>query len=146
MASFLQAIRECLVGPTVNFKLNATSKENNVAADVLSALFNAEKPGADLKKTTQEIVGAYGWTENIARAILNGLVKAVEDGAHMGQAMTEALKKAAAEAKDFVCEHPVLCTVIALGILAVLAPWVLEALGFAELGPVEGKMDLLNRI
>lgn len=36
-----------------------------------------------------------------------------------------------------------MCTVIALGVLAIVAPWILEALGFAELGPVEGSFAAL---
>lgn len=147
MASFLQAIRDCITGPTDDQpnNYNATLRENAIASDLLVALFNAEKPGADLNKSTQEIVGASGWTENIAKAVLNGLVQAIKDGAHMGLALTEAFTKASAEAKCFVCEHPVLCTVIALGILVLLMPWALEALGFAELGPVEGEMDVSTR-
>jgi len=38
----------------------------------------------------------------------------------------------------------VLGTVVALGVLVVLAPYVLEILGFAELGPVEGKESILG--
>lgn len=33
------------------------------------------------------------------------------------------------------------CTVIALGVLVMIAPLVLEALGFAELGPIPGEFD-----
>ena len=40
--------------------------------------------------------------------------------------------------EGFVIEHPVKFTVIALGVLVVIAPGVIEALGFAKLGPVEG--------
>jgi hypothetical protein len=56
--------------------------------------------------------------------------------------------------EGFVVEHPVFCTVVALGVLVsgcptllhmqltivkvIVSPWVIEALGFAELGPVEG--------
>jgi hypothetical protein len=32
-----------------------------------------------------------------------------------------------------------MCAVIAIGILVVLAPWVIEALGFAEGGILEGR-------
>ncbi|KAF1829473.1 hypothetical protein BDW02DRAFT_509881, partial [Decorospora gaudefroyi] len=38
----------------------------------------------------------------------------------------------------FVIQHPIMCSMIALGVLAVIAPWVLPELGFGELGPVEG--------
>lgn len=51
-----------------------------------------------------------------------------------------------AVAEKFVTEHPVLTevlvTVVAIGILTVLVPWAFEALGFAELCPVEGNVHL----
>ena len=64
-------------------------------------------------------------------------------GAHdkLGAAVRDAYHKAwqtANEIAGFVIQHPVKCTVIALGVLVIIAPWVIEALGFAELGPVEG--------
>lgn len=145
MAFFLQAIRECLMGPD-NFTVNTTSTENATAADVLTALFNAEKGGQDLKKTLQDIVGERGWTENIAKAILGGLENALNNGVQMGQAMREAFNKAVSEATGFARDHPIFCTLIALGILVILMPWVLEALGFAELGPVEGEMAPLRSL
>ena len=63
----------------------------------------------------------------------------------MGAAMKEAYNKscdAAEKLTTFAKEHPVLCTVIALGILAVLAPAVLSALGFTGEGIAEGKSCL----
>ena len=64
----------------------------------------------------------------------------------MNAAMNDAYKKAfdaAMSIEELAREHPVLtgvfCTVVALGILVILAPYVLEALGFAELGPIEGE-------
>ena len=47
----------------------------------------------------------------------------------------------------FVKDHPVFCTLVAVGVLLFLAPYVLEALGFGTLeaigfgveGPIEGK-------
>ena len=60
----------------------------------------------------------------------------------MNQAMKEAYDKAcaaAAEIEGFARDHPVFCTVVALGVLVILAPYVLEALGFGALAPVEGE-------
>jgi len=60
----------------------------------------------------------------------------------MGTVMAEAYRRALSAAEEFAREHPVLCTVIVplivLGILTLLVPWALEALGFGELGPIEG--------
>ena len=49
-----------------------------------------------------------------------------------------AFDRAGAAAAEFVKEHPVL-TVVAIGMLAILAPWVVEQLGFTVLGPVKGE-------
>ena len=60
----------------------------------------------------------------------------------MGQAMREAYDKACGPAKslgEFIHYHPIWFTIIALGILVILPPAVLEALGFGAVGPVEGK-------
>lgn len=65
--------------------------------------------------------------------------------------MREAFDKAYAEAEKFCEEHPVfrdaLVTVVAIGILVLVMPWAVEALGwvllegmgFEEVGVVEGK-------
>ncbi|KAK7927859.1 hypothetical protein PG985_004857 [Apiospora marii] len=63
----------------------------------------------------------------------------------MGNAMKVAYGRAS-EAADalfqFTKDHPIatagMLTIIAVGILVILAPAFVEALGFAELGPIEG--------
>jgi hypothetical protein len=140
MASLLQAIHECLFGADYH-EVFIASEENVMAADILRTLFSADEGGKDLKKSVQDIVGERGWTENIAKAILGGIENGLKQGVQMGKAMKEASGKAIAEAADFAHDHPYFCALIAVGILAILMPWVLEALGFAELGPVEGEID-----
>jgi hypothetical protein len=85
-------------------------------------------------------LGQYGWTENIAEAILYGLADALKKGTKTSQVLKEAYDNAVSGATGFPCDHPIFCTVIALGILVILMPCVLEALGFAELWPVEGEI------
>ena len=60
--------------------------------------------------------------------------------------MQTAYNKAVEAAKtfeEFEAEHPVatavFCTVVAIGVLVVFAPEVLEILGFGEFGPIEGE-------
>ncbi|RDL37478.1 Uncharacterized protein BP5553_04911 [Venustampulla echinocandica] len=137
MASLLRAIHDCLFGTDYN-EVNISSEENVIAADILRTLFSADQGGKHLKKSVQEIVGERGWTENIAKAILGGIENGLKQGVQVGMAMKEASEKAIAEAADFAHDHPYFCALIAIGILAILMPWVLEVLGFAELGPVEG--------
>jgi hypothetical protein len=154
MASLLKVVLECLTGQLgdenadsmegktnsaiMDGKAKRTSQE--VAAGVLDAMFSAEKKGRELENTLDDIVRETGWTENIATAVLNGLEAALKKGIPMGQAMTEAFSKATSAALEFAKEHPVYCTIIALGILVMLAPWAVEALGFGELGPIEGML------
>lgn len=65
---------------------------------------------------------------------------------NMNEAMSGAYEKAVEAAEcfeGFVKEHPVavevFCTVVALGVLALLVPEVLAWLGFEEVGILEGE-------
>ncbi|KAF1815807.1 hypothetical protein P152DRAFT_471195 [Eremomyces bilateralis CBS 781.70] len=49
-----------------------------------------------------------------------------------------ALEKAAAEAYEFAMEPPTYFSILTLGVLAILTPWIIEILGFGELGLIEG--------
>ena len=88
-----------------------------------------------------DVVHETGWYEDLAAAVLTGLENALKALAPMGQAMKDAYDKATqivADVLKFGKEHPVFCAVVALGILVILAPWAIEAVGFGELGPIEG--------
>jgi hypothetical protein len=83
-----------------------------------------------------------GWSKQIAVSILPMLENILKAGSPLGQVMREAYDKACEAAKslgEFIRDHPIWFTIIALGILVILAPAVLEALGFGALGPVVGK-------
>jgi hypothetical protein len=117
-----------------------------IVVDVISILRSAEKDGVELAKRVDDTVGAEGWTEWIAKGVLNGIKAILEEGPEkMGSAMKVAYDRAS-EAVDalfsFTKDHPEvmagMLTIIAVGILVILAPAFVEALGFAELGPVEG--------
>ncbi|RFU80014.1 hypothetical protein TARUN_2236 [Trichoderma arundinaceum] len=125
---------------------------DKVAIDVVALLFRAEKCGEDLGKELDEAVGTLGWSQVLAKRILDTLVRAVREGRErMGPAIAKAYDDAV-EAADCefhkltreAKEHPleiaaaVLITVIVLGILAALAPYIIELLGFGELGPEAG--------
>jgi hypothetical protein len=116
----------------------APKTDQEVADNVLYLLFNASESNAGLRLDIQSAVSTSGWKESLAERILKGTQNALESGVPMGEAMAAAFKRSVQEAVGFVKEHPVYFTVIALGVLVVLAPWILEVLGFAELGPVEG--------
>ncbi|KAJ8117318.1 hypothetical protein OPT61_g1441 [Boeremia exigua] len=152
MTALFNAIFDCITGVTAEDRPRINEKQalicpharqlDEVANDVVDTILRAEKADADLKDELDSIVGPYGWTEYLAERVLRTLGAALQ-GAHdkLGPAIRDAYHKAwdvANEIDGFVIQHPVMCTVIALGVLVVIAPWVIEALGFAELGPVEG--------
>jgi hypothetical protein len=150
----LQAILACLCtdSAAVDHLRLADEKSNNdfttdprtpesVPEKVVSTLINAEKPGRNLEARLDAIVGTQGWTEKIAEWTLQRMEQVLKAGKSLGPAVKEAMDKAMAvleTVEGFVKEHPVMCTVIALGVLVILAPWAVEALGFGELGPIEG--------
>lgn len=67
------------------------------------------------------IVGTYGWTENLAEWILERLSLALQNAhENLGPVLRDAYHRAwevARGMEGFVVEHPVFCTVLALGVL-----------------------------
>jgi hypothetical protein len=127
--------------------------DKDLAADIIDILRTAEKAGPSLQHRLRSAIGTCNWTGSIARAVLNGVIELVQDGRQkMGLAMAEALQRVEDEANnafEFAKDHPKeilagLVIIIAVGILVVMmAPWIVQALGFAELGPVEGMSPCL---
>lgn len=122
--------------------------EPEVAAKVIATLYDAKARGSGLEKAVEEIVKQTGWWDKaIAKAVFTALEKTLEAGKSMGPALRHAYDEAVKEAEkieEFAREHPVLtgvvCAIIALGVLYLLWPAVVEAMGFGELGPIEGTM------
>lgn len=120
------------------------------SATILSILQNAEKAGKSLDIAVQDIATqAGGWRERLAIAVLTALLNALKGGTPFQEAMSGAYQKAsdaAAGIADFAREHPLyaaaVCAVVALGILMILAPYIIHALGFGVMGPVEGRNPL----
>lgn len=155
----IKAIRDCLTGPS-NGALHTTHyastnmekqppikndpTEEELAANILNTLFTFEKSSDALNVHLKSIVSTKSWTESLARRILDGIVAALDSGKVLVGAMKETYDKVKDVAEEFINEHPVLTgvivTVVAIGILVVLVPWAVEALGFGELGPIEGKL------
>jgi hypothetical protein len=149
----LQAILACLTcnqvgdAPYPDEKLALLTAEEphrtaQIGNDVVETLLLTKLSGPALHMQLDSIVGTYGWKENIAKWVLEKLSRALEEGHEkLGPTIRDAYHKAvevAMSIEGFVVEHPVFCTIIALGVLALLSPWVLGALGFGELGPIEG--------
>ena len=119
---------------------------DDIAAEVVCILCSAEKCGVVLTRQLDDTCGAEGWTQWIARKVLERLETVLKEGR---EKMASAMAMAYDEASDaanvlfrFAKDHPLatagLLSIVAVGVLVVLAPMVVEALGFAELGPIEG--------
>lgn len=121
------------------------------AESIVSTLLSASKAGSSLDAEIQSLVHrAGGWSQYLATKILTAVEAVLKAGKKMSAPMQQAYDKACEQAKElevWASDHPlaveVLCTVIALGVLVVLTPYVVEYLGFCfgfgELGPIEGK-------
>jgi len=123
-----------------------TATEEDMAAQLIDTIFTSPSL-PDLHAQLQNTISAQSWTETLASAILSALTKALEIGAPMGNAVKEAYDKASADVAKWATEHPklaaVIVVVIALGILVVVMPWVIDALGFEAVGPRLGEFDAL---
>lgn len=153
------AIIECIRGPCGGNEaapalerkssiLSMSSRgSDDIAREVIQIILTAEKRGSDLRSRIEDTVDIEGWTEGIAKAILAKLKQVIDAGwKDMGSVMQDAIDSASNSAQDifqFAADHPeatsIFCTLVALGVLILIAPWVVEALGFSQLGPVEGK-------
>lgn len=158
MATMFQALITCLTGVEPETSTATISDEKHtpltphqphtaeeLAEQVVHAIVAAEKSGAELARVLDNIVSEHGWTEKIAQWVLVKMESALKEAEKLQGPLKDAYNKACEAAfaiEGFVQEHPVFCTVIALGVLVMLTPWVLGALGFGELGPIEGMLTL----
>ena len=111
------------------------------AADFITTLYTADKDGDELRHSLHNIISANSWSSNFAQAVFTALQKALETAKPMNEGLKRVYDRVVLVVdgiEGFVKEHPILCAVIALGILVVVAPWVIEALGFVEGGILEG--------
>ena len=126
--------------PTLGSHEKLTTQQT--ALLITSALRDAQRSGDKLNDTIDDIVReAGGWRESIAEAVLHAVENVLKDGLEMNEVMKVAYYRALEMAKrigQFAHEHPLFCTLVAVGVIAILAPYVLEVLGFGELGIVEG--------
>lgn len=116
-----------------------------VADNIVVKLFAAEDIDtlqADLEST----IHASGWYNGLAAAVLAALEKAIESQTRMGSAVKAAYDKAVTalhHVMEWTNAHPkltaVALTLVALGVLALMTPWLMGYLGFAEEGILEGE-------
>lgn len=123
------------------------SPSTDIVVEAISIIRSADKKSSALTRKVDDLVGAEGWTEWIAENILDGIVMALKEGREkMGPALAityDEACKVAEVAFELAKDHPLvtagLLTIIAVGVLVILTPTIVEVLGFAELGPLEGE-------
>lgn len=133
----VNSITQCFPLQRTYTQTSPSRETREVASNVVTIILTSDTPYA-IKKRLDESIRTAGWTESLALAILRGLENAIETGAQVAEAASKALARATSEAFEFSREHPIFVTILALGVLAILTPWVIEVLGFGELGPIEG--------
>lgn len=138
-----------------------TTKSSNpktpeeAASQILTALLSAPKPGPSLDASIRSIIHTHRpstaswntWYASLAKAIFHKIENLLKErSTRLSGAMDDACHKAsdaAATTGEFAREHPLwtaaVVAIVVFGIMVLLAPYLLEALGFAELGPVEGE-------
>jgi len=137
--------------PTINANSYVPYRDNPTNTElpekIIAKLFAAEKNDAALQADLQSVIRAYGWFDGLAAAILAALESAIKIGEQMGPALKAAYEKAVAAVnmvKEWADAHPemtaVIITLVALGILALMMPWLMAYLGFAEEGIIEGAL------
>ncbi|MCJ1417999.1 hypothetical protein MMC32_004344 [Xylographa parallela] len=125
------------------------------STQIATAILNDTCQGPSLDSQIKNIVHqAGGWRESLAKSILSALEQALHKAFELKEALSPIIQDALAKvmkagrqtkdfAKWFVEEHPVwtgvILTVVALGILWLIVPYILSALGFGEIGIVEGE-------
>lgn len=122
-----------------------TQEDTPLAKDILAILLSSNTEPREVirdRLRNEHRIRTASFYSNLAERILEGLKTALESGSAKGAAIEEAYKVVKAQAEVFIKKHPILTevalTLIALGVLYLLLPWVIEYLGFSELGPIEG--------
>lgn len=136
MAARLQAILNHLAGITPNVV---------IADSMLATILHVGLPGVTASAAELK-TSLFGLTKESARVLLEKLAAIIHNvhdktGPFYREAYRRALESAQA-IKGFAKDHPVFCLVIALGVLYIMAPAVIQLLGFTSKGPALGTLSL----
>lgn len=133
----------CSAGCYTDAGCSSASGGECLAAKIVEVMYFSQRADTSLEEELRNIVHTENWYGTLAKGVLDHLIYALKTSKVMGNAMKKAFDKASSAAREFAQKHPVytaaIITVIAIGVLVLITPWVVEALGFGELGPIEGK-------
>jgi len=144
------AIRDCLFGNdnnTLTWATDVKADDERNAAEIIDFLYTTDRKGKELRDALNSKMNskmnACGLREELAKALFKAMDIAVREARDLTPLLKDAKDKiyeTIKEIGDFAEDHPIFCSLIVLGFLVLLMPWVLEAVGFAELGPIEGSL------
>ncbi|EXU95188.1 hypothetical protein X797_011736 [Metarhizium robertsii] len=129
-----------------------SSNAKKLSIDLVTLLRRSDVRGEELWEKVDQTVGSAGWSELLAENVLKALESTLKESHEkMGTVMKEAydnaveaaeheFQKLVQQAKENPLElaATILVTIVAFGVLAALAPFIVELLGFGELGPAAG--------
>ncbi|GIZ43088.1 hypothetical protein CKM354_000632900 [Cercospora kikuchii] len=132
-----------------HFRDEPTKNCADTINEVLGVLLTATAAPDNATRALEEIVRDSGWWDAwTAKALLSAIEDLLRSGKEMASTMEAAVDRAVCEAakipelaKQFAEEHPlmvgIVCAIVALGVLYIFWPAVLELLGFGSDGPIE---------
>ncbi|EFZ04514.1 hypothetical protein MAA_01588 [Metarhizium robertsii ARSEF 23] len=135
-----------------------SSNAKKLSIDLVTLLRRSDVRGEELWEKVDQTVGSAGWSELLAENVLKALESTLKESHEkMGTVMKEAydnaveaaeheFQKLVQQAKENPLElaATILVTIVAFGVLAALAPFIVELLGFGELGPAAGEFPMAN--
>lgn len=121
---------------------HADENVEGVAIQIVDTLYDGENHSTKVKPALRGIFLANSWKPNLAQATFLSLQKEIKAGRPMGGALQEIYENVARETdstKESVSARSEHCAITTLGILVLISPWKIEALGFSEREVLEGK-------
>ncbi|PPJ60460.1 hypothetical protein CBER1_11685 [Cercospora berteroae] len=132
-----------------HFRDEPSKDRADTISEVLGVLLTATAAPEKATRALEEIVRDSGWWDAwTAKALLSAIEDLLRSGKDMASTMEAAVDWAVCEAakipelaEQFAKEHPlmvgIVCAIVALGVLYIFWPAVLELLGFGSDGPIE---------
>jgi hypothetical protein len=108
----------------------------------IDTLFVSDKGGMELRLSLDKIVETNSWKQDSAQAAFETLQEDIRTARPMSNILQEIHKKLITILDNIgglAKDYQVSCALVALGILVILSPRTIEALGFVGGGILEGK-------